>query len=119
MMCYSIKNKKFPTAFSLLILMFLHTRASQQFFTVDIHVFRHGPPQAMTKLKFLLLLIFFLIFHMFSFAKSATIFLFYVNASHVIYISYLFAHYMYVTQHFSVDPMYSRNGPMRVHLDPV
>ena len=44
---------------------------------------------------------------------------FHVNPSHVIYISYSCPNYVYVAQHFSVDPKYSRYGPLRVHLDPV
>ena len=36
----------------------------------------------------------------------------YVYSSLIIYIYYLCPHYVYVPQHFSVNPMYSRNGPI-------
>ena len=48
--------------------------------------------------------------------KSATMHTIYANSSHLIHIYYLCPHYVYITEHFSVDPMYS---PLEIHLDHV
>ena len=83
--------------------------ASQPFFTVDPQVFRHGPPQAMTYLRFIFSsTILFLLLFVFC-TKISTIHTLYDNSSHLMYI---LPNNAYVAKYFSVDPMYSRYGPM-------
>ena len=92
------------------VLIVDHVRqASQPFFTVDPQVFRYGAPSSDDFIEIFLRVCLFFAF-LFVKKMSAIIYSFYVNSSHVTYI-YLCPHYMYVTKHFSVGPMYSRYGP--------
>ena len=74
-------------------------------------------PRAMTSLRFIFPMFFFY-FSLFLTTKVKQ-FIHPVNSSHEISIYYLYLHNVYVTEHLSVDPMYSLYGPVEIYMNPV